>query len=232
MRNITKFDAEVITEYHPLFKSLLWVAAARSKDGARFILQHVHIERNALEYHIVATDGKRMHVGTFDPGMFDDDISPLAPGDYEVVAKSAKRLVLAIDDEAGNYPDWKQLMPEDLPVKREVVTRASISRLGIRSGVLLATDFVLDACGFGNGFGKDESVPVEFASEREGGPFLIQHELGKAIVMPLRMDSEADADKSDTEATPEIPGALAGLTKGMKPGEAEESQPEGAEADY
>lgn len=209
MRNITKFDAEVITEYHPLFKSLRWVASARSKDDDRFILQHVHVERRGMDYHIVATDGKRMHVGTFDPGMFDDDISEIAPGEYEVVACAAKKIVLAANDEAGNYPNWRQLMPEDLPVTREVVTRASISRLGIRSGVLLATDFVMDACGFGNGFGKDESVHVEFASERPGGPFLIQHELGKAIVMPIRMDS--DGAESEAEATTEIPGALGGL---------------------
>jgi hypothetical protein len=209
MRNITKFDAEVITEYHPLFRSLLWVSTARSKDDERFILQHVHIERDALSYHIVATNGKRMHVGTFDPGMFDDDIAAIAPGDYEVVAKAAKKIVLSANDEAGNYPNWRQLMPEDLPVAREVVTRASISRLGIRSGVLLATDFVIEACGFGCGYGKDDSVHVEFASEREGGPFLIQHELGKAIVMPLRMDS--DGAESEADATAEIPGALDGV---------------------
>lgn len=206
MKNITKFEAEVITEYHPLFKSLLWVSIARSKDDDRFILQHLHVERNGIDYHIVATDGKRLHVGTFAPGMFDDDISEIEPGEYEVIARNAKKIVLARADDAGDYPNWKQLMPEEIPVMREVVTRASISRLGIRSGVLLATDFVLDACGFGNGFGKNDSVHVEFASERPGGPFLIQHELGKAIVMPLRMENGADADKSDTEATPEIDG--------------------------
>lgn len=204
MRNITKFDAEVITDMHPLFKSLLWVSAARSKDDARFILQHVHVERLHMEYCIVATDGKRLHVGTFDPGMFDDDISEIAPGDYEVIASGAKKIVLAINDEAGNYPNWRGLMPQDLPTIPDMVTRASISRIGIRSGVLLATDFVLDACGFGKGFGKDESVHVEFGSEGPGQAFLIKHELGRAIVMPMRMDGEAA--ESEEDATAEIPG--------------------------
>lgn len=225
MRNITKFDAEVITDYHPLFKSLRWVASARSKDDERFILQHVHVERLHMEYCIVATDGKRMHVGTFDPGMFDDDISAIEPGDYEVVACAAKKIVLAANDEAGNYPNWRQLMPDGLPVTGDVVTRASISRLGIRSGVLLATDFVLDACGFGNGFGKDDSVHVEFASEREGGPFLIQHELGKAIVMPIKMDSDTAASEED--ATTEIPG----VSPATKPADDEHDGPRIVDAD-
>jgi hypothetical protein len=207
MRNITKFDAEVITDLHPLFRSLLWVATARSKDDERHILQHVHIERDALNYYIVATDGKRMHVGTFDPGMFDTDISAIEPGEYEVVSKAAKKIVLAAADDAGTYPKWKSLLPDGLPVARDIVTRASISRLGIRSGVVLATDFVLEACGFGCGFGKDESVSVEFASESPGGPFLISHELGKAIVMPLRMDD--DSATTEEEATAEIPGVPA-----------------------
>ena len=142
MRNITKFEAEVITDMHPLFKSLLWVSIARSKDDDRFILQHLHVERSGIDYHIVATDGKRLHVGTFDPGMFDDDICEIEPGEYEVIARNAKKIVLARADEAGNYPNWKQLMPDEIPMAREVVTRASISRIGIYSGVLLATDFV------------------------------------------------------------------------------------------
>lgn len=226
MRNITKFDAEVITDLHPLFKPLLWVIAARSKDDERFILQHVHVERLHMEYCLVCTDGKRMHVSTFDPGLFDDDINQLAPGDYEVVAKASKRIVLAPADDAGSFPDWRALMPADLPVMRDVVTRASISRLGIRSGVLLATDFVIDACGFGHGFGKDDSVHVEFASLRDGGPFLIHHELGKAIVMPMSMDN--DRAESEAAATTEIPGALACLTKGMNPGDSLEVSMGGA----
>lgn len=32
MKNITKHDAEVITSLHPLFRCIVWAAAARSTD--------------------------------------------------------------------------------------------------------------------------------------------------------------------------------------------------------
>jgi len=229
MRNPTKFEAEVVTSLHPLFRGLLWVSVARSGDDTRYALQHVHIEREGLQTHIVATDGKRVHIHTFDPGLLDGDITPIEDGNYEIVTKSAKNLVIAraTDDEL-QFPNWRALMPKDGGMfYEENVTRASVGRIGIRSGVLLATDFACDACGFGCGFGKDEAVMIRFSSEGQGQPMLIKHDLGRAIVMPLRMDTEAtvgtDAEPvSDTDATPENPvvkGAFEKFKKKvLKPG--------------
>lgn len=224
MRNITKFDAEVITDFHPLFKGLLWVSVARSTDDTRYVLTHIHVEREGLKTHIVATDGKRVHVHTFDPGLFDGDITPIEPGNYEVIVRAGKKLVITpASDEELSFPNWRALLPTGhLAFFREVVTRASVGRIGIRSGVLLATDFALEACGFGHGFGKDESVHIEFASEGSGRPMVIRHELGKAIVMPMKLDDEKSTfgtgaePTSDTDATPVIDG----LKNALQPGEA------------
>lgn len=207
MNKFGKTPAEVIGEYHPLFKSLLWVAAARSTDDTRFVINHIHVERDGLDYKIVATDGKRMHVATFDPGMFDDDIEKIDIGDYEVIAKSAKFIVIAANDEAGNYPSWRQVLPSQVLRHQDNVCARTISKLGITTGTLLATDFVTDACGFDCGFKKDASVSIEFAAHPNGGGFLIKHELGTAVVMPMRMHEDVEnPPKDDAEATPHIPG--------------------------
>lgn len=211
MRNPTKYEAEVITHLHPLFRGLQWVSVARSTDETRYALQHVHIEKEGQQTHIVATDGKRIHIHTFDPGLLDGDITPIEDGDYEIVTKAAKLIVIApaTDDEL-NYPNWRGLLPDQsTPFYEDVVTRASVGRIGIRSGVLLATDFACDACGFGCGFGKDESVQIRFSGTAPGEAMTIKHELGRAIVMPMRLsESTKGTDEeppSDTDATPENP---------------------------
>lgn len=219
MRNPTKFDAQVITHLHPLFKGLLWVSVARSDDETRYALQHVHVEQEGMLTHIVATDGRRIHIHTHDPGLFDNDIEEIEEGDYEVVAKSGKLLVITpADSPELKFPNWRSLLP-DVPAplyKRAVLSRDSISSLGMRSGALLATDFALEACGFGCGFGKDETVRIEYFTEGNMQPMVIKHDLGKAIVMPMRMPGGEDAETLDprTEAdmTPMNP-ALANLAK-------------------
>lgn len=207
MNKYGKTPAEVIGEYHPLFKALLWTAAARSTDEERLVLNHIHVERDGLVYKIIATDGKRLHVATFDPGMFDDDIQGIEIGNYEVIAKSAKFIVIAANDDHMNYPDWRKVMPNQMLRHEASVCARTISKLGIITGTLLATDFVNDACGFGCGFKKDASVAIEYAAHPDGGGFLIKHELGTAVVMPMRMHEDVDSPpKDDAEATPIIPG--------------------------
>jgi hypothetical protein len=220
MRNPTKYEAEVITALHPLFRGLQWVSVARSTDDTRFALQHVHIEKDGKQTHIVATDGKRIHIHTYDPGLLDGDITPIEDGDYEIITKAAKLIVIApATDDDLNYPNWRALLPDtSTSFYEDVVTRASVGRIGIRSGVLLATDFACDACGFGCGFGKDESVSIRFSGTAPGEAMTIKHDLGRAIVMPMRLSDAVtkgtDAEPpSDTDATPENPVVGAALAK-------------------
>ena len=202
--NKFKFQADVIGELHPLFKGLQWVCAARSTDDDRPVLNLICVERDGLNVKIVATDGKRLHVHTFDPGMFDDDIDMIQPGLYEVVAKSGKLIVVADPEDTYSYPNWRQVMPDHNASIRDVVTASSIGKIGIRSGVLLATDFTLDAIGFKHGRGKDESVAISYGHGiSKAGAFLIEHDLGTAVIMPLRME---DAEKGEVEATPFMDG--------------------------
>jgi hypothetical protein len=135
-------------------------------------------------------------------------------------------VITPADSPELKFPNWRSLLP-DVPAplyKRAVLSRDSISSLGMRSGALLATDFALEACGFGCGFGKDETVRIEYFTEGNMQPMVIKHDLGKAIVMPMRMPGGEDAETLDprTEAdmTPMNP-ALANLTKKVASGEIE-----------
>lgn len=202
--NKFKFQADVIGELHPLFKGLQWVCAARSTDDDRPVLNMINVERDGLTVKIIATDGKRLHVHTFDPGMFDDDIQMIEPGLYEVVAKATKLIVIAEPEDSFNYPNWRNVMPDHKTSERDIITASSIGKIGIRTGVLLATDFTLDAIGFKHGRGKDESVAISYGhGVSKTGAFLIEHDLGTAVIMPLKME---DAEKGEVEATPYMEG--------------------------
>jgi len=221
MNKFSKFPADVICEFHPLFKGLMWVSAARSTDDTRLVLCSVHVEREGLDCHIVATDGRRLHVHTFEPGLFDDDIEMITPGLYEVVTKTSKLIVIAPSECGSSYPNWRGIIPKYEPEHEDVFEHRSISRMAIRTGVLLATDFANEAIGFGNGRKKDDSAMVRYGSPEKSGAFVISHDLGKAIVMPLRMDdgeySTEEKPKTDVKNTPDLPGFSDEPVKGPDP---------------
>lgn len=234
MNKFSKFKADVICELHPLFKGLMWVSYARSTDDTRAVLMNIQIEREGTLCHIVATDGRRLHHHTFDPGLFDTDIDMIEPGQYEVVAKSPKLIVIAPSEDEYNYPNWRQVVPDYKPTKSAAIDSRTISKLGIQTGVLLASDFANDAIRINAGKGKDSPVLIDFGSSGDGQAFVITHELGKAIIMPLRMDEqvpEAEA-KTDVEMTSPLPGFERGpieegspiekLVNVLKPGESME----------
>lgn len=209
MKHPQKFEAEVVTALHPLFRCILWAAQARSTDETRLALQHLHFEREGKVCKIVATDGKRMHVGTYDPGMLDDDIAAIEPGDYEVIAKTPKLIVLTPADPGDvSFPNWRGIIPSEANRLGSIIlTRANVALIGMKTGRLVATDYAHQACGFGAGFGKDESVWVELSESGSDSVVTIKHELGTAYVMPMRMDEKDEATpESEAAATPEIDG--------------------------
>lgn len=229
MSKFSKYQAEVICELHPLFKGIVWVAAARSNDETRYALTTINVERSGMEWKIVATDGRRLHVSTFDAGLFADDLDMIEPGLWEVVTKTNKLIVIAPADTGQVYPDWRRIMPEPRPFYRETVLANTISKLGIRTGVLLNSAFVVEAIGFGVTVKKEQSAEIEFSADPFGpGPFMIRHELGTAVVMPLRIDeaeeheAEEESAPAGSDGIPDLPGfqeAMASLTGAMADGD-------------
>jgi hypothetical protein len=128
-------------------------------------------------------------------------------GLYEVIVKTAKLIVITPSElDVSTYPNWRQVLPNYRLHRSLTVDKRSIGRLGIATGVLLAVDFASDALGFGCGFKKDDTVEVRFGSPSPTDAFLLEHELGQAVVMPLRMTDENAEPMSDVEATPNLPG--------------------------
>lgn len=140
-----------------------------------------------------------------------------------MIAKSGKLVVIAEPESDHNYPNWRQVVPDHLTTESDLVTSATIGKIGIRTGVLLATDFMLDAIGFKHGRGKDESVSITYGpGPVKTGAFLIEHDLGTAVIMPLRME---DAEKGEVEATPFMAGMPAPEGKVPKKEDPEEETP-------
>ena len=180
-----------VGELHPLFKALQWVAQARSTDESRLIINHIQVKRDdeSGSYTIAATDGKRLHVADFDPGLFDSDFDALESGLYEVIAKGSKFLVLAANDEAGDFPNWLAITGDFQGFYESHVNPQTVSHVCIKTGVILAPDYLDEAIGFGTAFKKGETVSLRFGPITKGkqaGPMKISHEIGKAYIMPLK----------------------------------------------
>lgn len=198
MNAFKKTPAEVIGSMHPLFKGLQWVAVARSDDETRHTLCHVLVEQEGLITRIVATDGRRIHVHEYYAGLFDTDIFDdlIQPGLYEIVAKSKKFIVITPCETDLDYPNWRQVIPDHVPTRTAAVNEANLSLICVRTGVVLAVDFLKEACGFGCGAGHTQHVT--FGSAGPMDALVITHELGKAVVMPIRDIEGAEDEKQAT----------------------------------
>lgn len=227
MNKYSKFDATVVCEFHPLFKGLLWVAEARSHDETRYAITLINVERSGMEWKIVATDGRRLHVSTFDAGLFADDLDMVDTGLWEVITKTNRLIVIAPAEMDAKYPDWRKIMPDPRPFYREQVSAETTSKLAVRTGVLLNSAFVADAIGFGTAIKKTELAHIEFSADPEKtGPFMIRHEIGTAVVMPLRLEEaeehEAEDKPKEDSGTDDLPGfvsAMSALTSAMADGD-------------
>lgn len=214
MSKYSKYQATVIEELHPLFKGLTWVASARSEDAERYAITCVKIERYGNEWKIVATDGRRVHVSTYDAGLFTEDLDMLDSGLYEVIANTKKLIVVAPAEIETVYPNWQSIIPEPRPYFREVVCQHSITKIGIRTGALLDTDFMIEAVGIGTIVKKGESADIEYsAGNTPADPVMIRHEIGMAVIMPLKLGEteEQEAESSDYYGVDDLPNFAAAM---------------------
>lgn len=206
MNAFKKTPADVIGKLHPLFKGLSWAAMARSHDEERYALCHVLIERDGMITRCIATDGRRLHLHEFDAGLFDTDIETEIPdaGLYEIIAKSKKFIVIALSEVDTKYPDWRKIIPDFVPKQAAAVSEKNFNLICARTGIVIAADFLKDACGFS--YSDHMNVCIEYGSESPISPFIIQHNLGKAIVMPIILENESDDADDEIAATPSFEG--------------------------
>jgi hypothetical protein len=206
--------ADVIGEMHPLFKALRWVAAARSTDESRTVLQNLSLEKDGKTYVAAATDGRRLHVAEFDPGLIDEDFDALPAGSYEVIATTPKMIVLAWLPAAEKFPNWRSIAADwEAGSYEAILTSETIAHVCMKAGALIDPDFLTDAIGFGTAHKKGASVSCRFATVDKSGhsPLRLKHEVGIAYVMPLKSPGTAEDEGDDTPEqadtfTPDIPG--------------------------
>lgn len=212
MNAFGKTTGIILGKYHPLFAGLSFAASARSNDETRYVLTHVMVEQdteNELITRIVATDGKRLHVHTYDAGLFDNDICDdmLAPGLYEVVAISKKFAVLCDGEpKVEEYPKWRGVLPDEASIwkwQKDVVNDQTTSKICMRTGALFATDYLVEACACS--FAKQREQAVAYGQESPTSALVIKHDLGKAVLMPINFDNDVQDDKAATAVLPNMP---------------------------
>jgi hypothetical protein len=113
--DFTMSDTETATETRLHFvmgdshmAELSWVLGARSDDETRYFMCGLHVETGEATSHLVATDGRRLHVWTA-------PVDFIAPGEYRVI-KAIKSLVILETVPDGNYqfPNWARSMPDPM----------------------------------------------------------------------------------------------------------------------
>lgn len=143
-------------------------------------------------------------MATYDAGLFESDIDELLPGNYEIVSRSSRFLVLCVPDELVSYPNWRQVLPANMEASISLnVTARTTASICLAARQLMATDYLVDACGFGTVHKKTDSAEIYYAIPKAGEAVLIENGIGKAVVMPMRFDNPEIKD--ETKCTAIIP---------------------------
>jgi len=198
-------NALAIAEMHPLFKAISWVALATSDDESRHQLCQIRIEKAELIYDIVATDGRRLHHAKYDAGLFDTDICEIEPGNYIVISTSKKFAVIA-KSEIADYPNWKNVIPDHNAKNSVRVSARTTASICLATKKLMATDYLMDACGFGIACKKGDSLDIYYdCGNSDSDAVVMQNEIGVVVIMPMKFDApEIKDQRKATAIIPEI----------------------------
>jgi len=153
------------------FTLAAWVAAAISKDPTKEYLQHVKYTGSEL----VATDGHRLHKA---------EIDLQAPaGLYQVLKSTRTDLILALNENAPDYPDYTRVMPKN-PAERTL----DCSELECKGAYIGITRAMSEGYGlardlFDTAFAQATAVEI-----RDGrSPVVLTGPGTYALVMPLKV---------------------------------------------
>lgn len=178
-------QAIVVEKHLEVFPLLRWVSLATSTDETRAVLMAISVEQEseAHDVHYIATNGRFLFKSKLAPG-FDN----LEPGRYLVLASNRSRMILERDENPDRFPNWRHAFPDKLEKVEEcdVYERAS-AKICLITGQLFQTDYLLMACGLTiPGSPDTRSVKIKYDDAAKTSPILIEHELGEALVMPMR----------------------------------------------
>lgn len=205
-------DVRIVIEldiYHNATKPIQWVALARSHDPTRCILQTIHIEATDDEgiFIAVATDGRRLHAARI-AGVFTE-------GNYRIVHANKSYLFMVEDKNAGNYPNWKKVIPKhkasheirDVFPLRCQTKGMRLFNIALKFNAFRLSrfdlDYLVDAVGDSETlfmYQEDRMEPVFIRKKTEDG----KYEWAKiAVVMPFRSSSDPAPSPAMPDPTPE-----------------------------
>lgn len=183
----------IITKENPIFDNLRFVVSALSKDPFRDAINCLLVQKEDGILNYVATDGRRLHMFSYDIGMFDagEGVAPevLEAGMYRLISVSTKALVLCLNDIEVTYPAWKKVIPDVNTDMTDNVTSKSLGKLMIRCKSVFDPAFLNQALGL-NVMKEGSSIYVDFGQEDSNSPLLVEHELGTAVLMPMYYEGE------------------------------------------
>lgn len=120
-----------------LFDRVRFVCQAVSKETTRYAITHVKIEAG----HFVATNGERLHIAEIE--------HEYEPGLYEVIKCNQSIVVLFKDDDAGNFPKWRDIVPEHesyfdaSPVNYDLTTGQTVAFGLAQKGIMLNPNWLI-----------------------------------------------------------------------------------------
>lgn len=197
----------VILKSHLQFDSFQFVIKALCKDESRPTLTHLLAQEIEEDVYYVATDGRRLHLFSFNKELFPNDEfnEVLEAGLYELISKSSKAICLVKAGEESEkdmkYPDWQQLISidQDWPSEKTTVDCTDYGKLMTKTLNVFNVNYLKDATGVE--IVKRQSVYYEF----DQGKLILKHELGQAVVMPFRDEDEEEGKPQEREASNDEP---------------------------
>jgi hypothetical protein len=165
------------------FAALRYAALAVSKDPNREVLSRVLIHKG----HAIGIDGRRLHIARLVGDNFPQSDEQIA---YRVVKLTKTLLIFQKVEDAGNYPNYRQVIPKELSNSLGTYHLSGVTTLsGIFCGILNAAnetafnfDFFKDLVPSGSfeAFQADDCSPLCLV-ESNGGV-----EMFKGVLMPIR----------------------------------------------
>jgi len=162
-----------------LLAAVQWVAKARSDDTTRMIITYLHVSKTG---DIAATDGCRLHKATV-------DTDKLTSGLYRVLKTGAIMWLDKMPDDTGKYPDYDQVIPKTMEQEEtiennkhnEILFAACVAASKASGGGIYNAGYMDQAIPSDKFSGK-----ITFRGTDNLSPIVVQHDIGTAVIMPLR----------------------------------------------
>ena len=159
------------------YEHIVWTSRALSVDPLRHVLSHLLVDGNK----IVATDSRRLAIA-------EDEFFGLLEDGLYLVERVARAVLLIQANDAGTFPNYKQVIPAQFDTKFEVSGKTAQEAaghaeflLGKNGGGSLFLPYLIDAF-------SDQKMPsMEVHCSGETNAVKVENGARLAIIMPMML---------------------------------------------